>query len=148
MIRLRPNFPQPPNYERLQIELDAGLALAQGTARAGSDSGGHYCDVPDNTLLSAVQAIVNTHNPATLTSEQQVSQVQESAKTQVQAIPSWASWTEAQVLAWFDTNVANLLPAVNLAEANTIMQNMATAQRAMVRMLVALRNETWPDLQE
>jgi hypothetical protein len=74
--------------------------------------------------------------------------VQSGAKSQLQAIPNWASWTEAQVMTWFDTNVTNLLPAANLTAANTIMSNMATAQRAMARMLVALRNHEFPDLQE
>lgn len=75
-------------------------------------------------------------------------QVEAGAITQASAIPSWAGWTESDVLNWFDTNVTNLLPAANLAAANTIMTNMATAQRAMARMLIALRNKTWPSLQD
>lgn len=63
-----------------------------------------------------------------------VNQVKQSAKTQALNIPAWADWTEAQAQDYIETNVTTL------ASAKVVL-------KAMARMLVALRNETWPDLQ-
>ena len=57
------------------------------------------------------------------------------AKAQAGGVPNWATWDEATALAWFDANVTTA------ADALPVM-------RAMIRLLVALRNETWPDLQD
>ena len=85
--------------------------------------------------------------------------VGEASDTAAANIPNWATWTEAQVLAWFATNVdtplAATIPATItlvqarsiLASLQTIMQAMATADEAKARMIVALRNKTWPNLQ-
>ena len=59
---------------------------------------------------------------------------QEQADTDAANIPGWASWTEEQVLDWIDDNVTDLASA-------------KTALTAMARMLVALRNKTWPGLE-
>ena len=60
--------------------------------------------------------------------------LQASAKAQAQAIPDWATWTEAETLAYIDANVTDLTSAT-------------VVLRAMAQMLIALRNERWPDLQ-
>ncbi len=54
--------------------------------------------------------------------------------TQSAAIPGWATWTEQQVIDHIQTNVTDL------ASAKTVLI-------AMARMLVALRNRNWPNLQ-
>lgn len=64
-----------------------------------------------------------------------IENVKAGAKTQAGNIPAWAGWTEAQALAWIDANVNSLASA-------------KVALRAMAQMLIALRNETWPDLQD
>lgn len=70
------------------------------------------------------------------------------AKAQAAAIPSWATWTEAEALAWHDTNITNALPVANLAAANAVLDKLATENRALVRMVIALRNQLYPDLQD
>jgi hypothetical protein len=72
---------------------------------------------------------------AELAAQVAVEQVKAGAKSQAQNVSNWASWDEAAALAWFDANVntaADALPVL----------------RAMVRMLIALRNEAYPDLQD
>lgn len=89
---------------------------------------------------------------------------QQAAKGKVAAIPSWASWTEDEALAWHDTNIADPLTTVPDIDGLTAQQFQANVQaimalyqdvlamietenRALVRMALALRNETWPGLE-
>lgn len=65
--------------------------------------------------------------------------VGEGADSQARDIPDWASWTEAEVLAWLDANVE--------PEIGTIAPETYRAIRAIARMIVALRNKTWPQLE-
>jgi hypothetical protein len=61
--------------------------------------------------------------------------VSHDAAIQAAAIPNWATWTEAQVVDYINTNVTSL------AAAKVVLVVLA-------RMVVALRNETWPGLQQ
>lgn len=100
---------------------------------------------PDEPTLT--QALVDL---AIQESNQQSSNaVQAGAKAQMQAIPNWASWTEAQALNFYDVNVTDEITNVtNLAEAKAMLAQMATAQRNIIRMTIALRNEALSDLQQ
>lgn len=108
-----------------------------------------FQDVLLNHFDPASYAIV-THNRAT----------EASAATSAAAIPNWATWTEAQVLAWFTTNIDTPLAVpiptgtLTVAQIKTILQNMQTIMLSMAvveknlsRMEVALRNKTFPNLQ-
>lgn len=57
----------------------------------------------------------------------------ESAKTAAKAIPNWATWNETQAVNYIQTNVTDL------ASARTVLI-------ALAKMVVALRDDTWPDL--
>lgn len=61
--------------------------------------------------------------------------VKAGADAQAANIPGWASWTEQETLDWIEANVTDLASAKQ-------------ALKAMSRMIVALRNKTWPELQE
>ncbi len=71
-----------------------------------------------------------------------------SARTAAKAISNWATWDEAQVLAWFDNNLGDAaVDALTIpVGAKTIIKAQNTALKAMARMIVALRDDTWPDL--
>jgi len=84
------------------------------------------------------------------------------AKT-ARAIPSWATWTQAEADAWATTNIATplanartSLPAtLTLATARAafvvllnILDKMWALQKANAQMTLALRDEIWPDLPE
>ena len=85
------------------------------------------------------RAIVAAHDATQKSQSELNAEVIASAKTDVQAIPNWAGWTEAQVLDWMTTNLSSELNST---------PNTETAIRSMARLLVALRNQVWPDLQE
>lgn len=59
---------------------------------------------------------------------------EEAAETSVASIPGWATWTEEEALIWFDANV------VDFDSARQVL-------RAIVRLSLALRNKTWPNLE-
>lgn len=111
------------------------------------------CEVLDDATLTdltpdtaTLESALDSANADIAVQEAQAT-VQASAKTQAAAIPSWASWTEAEALAWHDTNITNALPVANLAAANTVLDKLATENRALIRMVIALRNQLYPDLQ-
>ena len=72
-------------------------------------------------------------------------------------IPNWATWTAEQALNWHDTNIAtplNNAPTVTnqnavqvLQGVLNIMSQIETENRAMVQMILAMRNKLWPRLQ-
>lgn len=59
---------------------------------------------------------------------------EEAAETTVANIPNWATWTEAEALAWFDANVTDAATAIQV-------------ERALVRIVLAMRNKLWPNLE-
>jgi hypothetical protein len=74
--------------------------------------------------------------------------VQAAAKAQAAAIPNWATWTAEQALTWHDANVkAPIDAATTLAQAKAAMQKLEAENRALIQMIVAMRNQLWPGLQ-
>ena len=67
-----------------------------------------------------------------------LAQVVEDARSAVAAIPGWATWTQAEVNQWIDDNLATELAA----QPKTL-----TAIRAIAKMLIALRNNSWADME-
>jgi uncharacterized membrane protein len=84
----------------------------------------------EQEIIDAWQLIIEEQNK-----QIEIGNVKDNAKTQFRNIPNWASWTEDETLTWFDANVTNASSAL------PVMRNM-------IRMLIALRNEVYPDLQE
>lgn len=54
-------------------------------------------------------------------------------RDEAKSIPGWATWDETQVVQYIENEVKSL------AEAKTVLI-------ALARLVVALRNETWPSL--
>ena len=67
-------------------------------------------------------------DPDLLAKEQQ-------AETDAGAIPGWATWNEQQALDYIENNV------VDLNSAKSVL-------KALARMTIALRNKTFPNLEE
>ncbi len=78
--------------------------------------------------IAAVQAILDAHVA------RDYSQISADSETTVSNIPNWATWTEAEALAWFDANV-------------TDFDSARTVLRALVRIVLAMRNRLWPNLE-
>lgn len=70
------------------------------------------------------------------------------AKVKAKAIPNWATWNETTALGWFDPklNDATVDAISSLAAAKPILKDLITVNRALIRMVIALRDNTWPDL--
>jgi len=130
-----------PAYNLLKLDADLRATLAPkiaGISGQGDRVTVHFLVAPSEAEIAAARAIVEAHNAADLTPEQaaaaRADAVRAAADGQAAAIPGWARWTEAEVLAWLDTNVTDLASA-------------KAALKAMARMLVALRNAQWPHLE-
>ena len=89
---------------------------------------------------------------------------EEEAEGKASAISGWATWTEQEALDWYTTNVTDLIDTIpdisalsQTAYANNARliaaqtQNIIVAQalviQNMARMLLALRNKSWPNLE-
>lgn len=83
------------------------------------------------------------------------------ARLSAKNIPNWATWTEAQALAWIQTNIENPLAAPIPANPMSVQQIRAVLVSlvavlntirlmliAMAKLIIALRDEIWPDLPE
>lgn len=139
--------------------LDAQLRAALAEAADGIvyDGGNRLLrvllKVDDAALARVAEQVVEAHNPDALTPEQaaeaQAAAVKVAAGGKAAAIPGWASWTEDDALDWYETHVTDPLAAAgSLAEAKVVLASMAQAQRALIRMVLALRNEVWPNLEK
>jgi len=134
--------PDPINPELLIEELQtAGYTTIQF-------SGNNVIVHDIGAIESEVQAVLTAHVHTGKTDEQLAEEVEAGAQSQASSIPGWATWDEATALAWFDTNIGDNLPVANLSEANAVLSDMATLQRNLVRLVIALRNKNFPNLQE
>jgi len=96
--------------------------------------------------------------------EDPVWDVGEAADTHAKNIPGWASWTEAEAGAWYDEavtaplgeipDIANMSAAAFqnnaqaiIAQLQDVIEAQATVIRNLARMVIALRNKTWPQLE-
>lgn len=72
------------------------------------------------------------------------------AEAAVRNVLGWATWTETQVLDWWNTNLsdAQVDAVANLADAKALMKKQNAGIKAMVRLLIAIRNRLWPQLPE
>ncbi len=81
------------------------------------------------------------------------------SKDALKNIPLWSTYTEAQALAWLDENIGTPLDTPIPANPMTVQQIRAVlvsmvdvmkkdlqAKRAMARILVALRDKSFPNL--
>lgn len=104
------------------------------------------CALKAQELQARIDAVVRKNN----------------ARGHAKAVPDWSTWTEAEVLAWFSTNIRTPL-ATPVPPANTIttaqiraaivnivavMGKMCDADEAKARMIVAMRDELWPNLKD
>lgn len=116
-----------------------------------------------SSILTSAQIINSLATPITVT-ELAALERANNARMNAKAIPDWASWSEAEVLAWGNTNIGtplanartslNAMSSLTLAtfkSAMTIILNildkMWVLQKANSQLALALRDEIWPNLQ-
>ena len=124
--------------------------------------------VPDALVAgreTEIQAIVDVHIPDPLYFPADRERfVAEQAGGKAQEIPGWATWTEDEALAWYSEHVDTLIGAIpdidkltavqfrdNAQAISAQFQDIIAAQalviRNLARMVIALRNKTWPGLE-
>jgi len=74
---------------------------------------------------------ITTNPDGTVTAEKTTVLAEDAARD----IPQWATWDETQALDWIESNVDDL------ASAKTVL-------KAYARLLVALRDAQWPNLND
>ena len=131
---------------------------------------------PPNTVTAAdnavagreaeIQAIVDAHVPDPLYFEEDlVLSVRRGSEGAIKNIPGWATWSEETALSWFNTNIDvpfTEMPDIDgltdtqydnnakdiAARYQDVISQLITMNRALARMVIALRNYRWPGLQE
>jgi hypothetical protein len=72
------------------------------------------------------------------------------ARAVAKAIPSWATWTQAEWQTYFVANLADTEAdlVTSIAIARIMIKRQNTVINAMAKMLMAIRDQVWPDLPE
>ncbi len=70
------------------------------------------------------------------------------AKT-AKAIPQWATWTQAEWATYFTANLSDLEAdkVTSIALARVAIKRQNAVINALAQMVIAMRDELWPDLQ-
>ena len=81
---------------------------------------------------------------------QRVNDRKSAAETNAKNIPSWAVWSEADALAWWNNNLSDAkVDALSVPQAaKDLLKAQNAAIRGLARMVIALRDKTWPELPE
>jgi hypothetical protein len=82
----------------------------------------------DTGEIAVVQAAIDAHVARDWHA------VEQSAEDDIRSIPGWSTWTEAEALAWFDSNITVTGPERALLRAN-------------LRLSIAMRNKLFPRLE-
>ena len=147
----------PTLYEKLTT---AGLPIENAT-EAGEISG-----IPDAVMsLEQIQKMsdicLEHFHPQEYALMVRVRDRQTAAHDTAKAIPAWAGWTQAQALDWLNTNIGTPLAQpippnpITTAQIRAVlvgivdtMQKQYQFEQAVAKMLIALRDHTFPDLPE
>lgn len=116
--------PQTLTAELRAVWPDAGMSWTEDTV---------FAIMPDSFEQTTYDALLAAHNPALLTSEQEAELIEASAIDRASAIPGYATWNEAEALAYIEANVTDL------DSAKAVMS-------ALARMIIAVRDQLWPHL--
>ena len=129
---------------QLSDELEASSIPIEGISwnAVGEEVRVDYTDGATPGEISTGASLVAAHVPSNL-----LDVVQEGDEN-VASIPGWASWSESTADAWYQTNVRDPFDAATtFATMKAVVGTIITVQWALIRMIIALRNKTWPNLQ-
>lgn len=144
------------NTQKLHNELSAALgAHFKGLSGHEADPTAYDADLAADAppgVEAQIDAIAASHT-TTLTAEQDAESRMvaafASAKTNAAAVPSWATWSQADFQTWYNANISptQINAITSLAEAKPILLKQSAAIEALGKMVIAMRNQLWPDLQ-
>jgi hypothetical protein len=99
----------------------------------------------DENQAAQAQTVINVH-----TGVDPIAQRYNAAESNARNVPSWATWTETQVVDWWNTNLsdAQVDAIANLADAKILMKKQNAGIKAMARMLIAIRDRVFPNVPE
>lgn len=121
------------NFEALDRAMRARFgARISGMSAMGDALIVHVLDPQDGDEDAAADVLA-AHDPAEQTPEQVALDRAMRAPARVKDVPGWATWDEAQAVAYIENNVKDL-PSAKIVLV------------AMARLLVALRDAQWPGL--
>lgn len=103
----------------------------------------------DTSIESPVFPVPPTEPTYPITAEQITQRTrQDSSKPFANSIPNWATWTQNDWTAHFDANLsdaqADLVTSFPTARVMIKRQNLVIQN--LVRLIIAMRDEIWPDL--
>ena len=126
--------------------------------------------INDTDDIDGMQAILNSHDVnlseaqlAAIATEQAAAARELASRVNAKAIPSWSTWDVGQANVWVETNIrtpltngrANLPATLTLATARAafvvlfgILDQILILLWSLTRLIIALRDKTWPDLQD
>ena len=132
--QIQVDLPQGANLELLRKELRASAGeFVAGISRTPK---AWYVVLNDDAPPDADERMAATlaaHDPTAKTPEQVTLETAATANARASAIPGWATWDEAETVAWIEDNVRDLESAKQVLVA-------------MARLLVAQRDALWPTL--
>jgi hypothetical protein len=140
------------------------LKLIKELAAAGffatSSQPGVFITVEDSDNTSAVTAVYDAHDPNPTAAEIATVERKDGARTIAVNTNGWFTWTVVQMLSWAQTNIGtpladgrtNLPTTLTLASARAafivllnILDKMLVMQIAMAKMIIAFRDDKWPE---
>lgn len=133
-----------------------GLAfeLQAAEIQIGScDTDGHVWDAQGNAIQDRadVAAVIAAHDAETwIAREQRIVSRGSAAKATARDIPSWATWTQAEWQTFFAANLSDTEAdlVTSLAAARVMIKRQNTVINALAKMVMAVRDQVWPDLSE
>jgi hypothetical protein len=151
------------NHELLLEQCRAQFGLLFGRLNSTS-----LLVTDENVTVQQIEVFLQAHSDnqesetPDKTDEQLAEIVRAGAKSQIQGIPGWFKWDEETALAWHDEHVGDVIDPVpddltglsqlqlvgHIETLIAVNKSMNTELRAMARMMIALRNELNPDLQD
>ena len=145
----------PVNHDALRAEIVAVI----GDHITGISTGPygvilHLDDSVTPAQITPLEAIVLAHDAGTLTIAQQetsnLATIRINAYTDIGAIPNWAGWTKEQWQTWYAGNISStqIAEITDLIKARAMLNKMSLVLQRFGLLLIALRNETFPDLQD
>lgn len=114
----------------------------------------------NSSILTDQQIVNSLSNPMTQAEQNAINRAI-SARTNAKNIPNWASYSATEALDWMQTNIGTPLDtplptAAQLGNTTTLRNTLSTlvdimkkqnmVDKAIAQMVIALRDDTWPNL--
>ena len=105
----------------------------------------HYASI--ESTISNAQALAGLANPETAGEIASLVRLA-AARGVAAAVPNYATWTQAQFLTWYNANISpTQINAVStLAQAKVVMLAMSVELKALAQLIIAARDQLWPDM--